>query len=225
MWVQGEKTGTTSAFDVAKWFIKNQLDSPRNTYDGNMKLQKLLFFAQLIHVARYGEKLFEEPIYAFKNGSVVEDVRKAYHNRHYQLVADAYDFEDDFNQEQLSTLQLTVEIFGSVDARELSELNHEFESWKIAYHRSRKRDFHLKEESEITIESIMKNDLGKINDILAAYELGNEECYEVVNGKYFYYNPSEITITEDVRRQLQSFQGKESAYSIYYDKNVGLVIY
>ena len=42
-------------FDFAKFFIKNGADSMPNTYDGNMKLQKLLVFADLINIAEYGE--------------------------------------------------------------------------------------------------------------------------------------------------------------------------
>ena len=59
------------AIDAAKWFVNQNCDMPRNTFDGNMKLQKMLFFAQLIHLARTGELLFEDPILAFKQGSVV----------------------------------------------------------------------------------------------------------------------------------------------------------
>ena len=33
-----------TVFDYAKWFLENNLDTPRNTFKGNMKLQKLLFF-------------------------------------------------------------------------------------------------------------------------------------------------------------------------------------
>lgn len=29
-----------NVFDYAKWFLDNNLDTPRNTFKGNMKLQK-----------------------------------------------------------------------------------------------------------------------------------------------------------------------------------------
>ena len=38
-------------YDFAKFFIKNGADSSPNTYDGNMKLQKLLVFAALATTA------------------------------------------------------------------------------------------------------------------------------------------------------------------------------
>ena len=55
---------TASALDVAKWFIKNGYDNPRNTHEGEAKLQELLYFAQLIHLAKHGDVLFNEPILA-----------------------------------------------------------------------------------------------------------------------------------------------------------------
>lgn len=45
-------------YDYAKYFIKNGADSTPNTYDGNMKLQKLLVLADLANIAEYGQVLF-----------------------------------------------------------------------------------------------------------------------------------------------------------------------
>ena len=55
-------------YDYAKYFIKNGADTMPNTYDGNMKLQKLLVLADLANIAEYGEPLFSEQVLAFKNG-------------------------------------------------------------------------------------------------------------------------------------------------------------
>ncbi len=41
-------------YDVAKYFIKNDADSFLNTYEGNMKLQSLLAFANMINVTKNG---------------------------------------------------------------------------------------------------------------------------------------------------------------------------
>ena len=57
-----------TVFDYAKWFLENDLDTPRNTFKGNMKLQKLLFFAQLISLAKNNKLLFDEEFCAFENG-------------------------------------------------------------------------------------------------------------------------------------------------------------
>ena len=67
-----------NVFDVTKWFLENNLDTPRDTFKGNMKLQKLLFFAQLISLAKNNKLLFDDEFCAFENGMVMEKIRIAY---------------------------------------------------------------------------------------------------------------------------------------------------
>ena len=67
-------------YDFAKYFIKNGADSKPNTYDGNMKLQKLLVLSDLANIAENGKLLFPDPVLAFQNGCVVEKVRLRYKN-------------------------------------------------------------------------------------------------------------------------------------------------
>lgn len=38
--------------DVAKWFSSQKIIEKPNTREGNMKIQKLLFFAQLIYMEK-----------------------------------------------------------------------------------------------------------------------------------------------------------------------------
>jgi uncharacterized phage-associated protein len=60
-----------TAYDVAK-FILSVIPS------SHLKLQKLLYFAYAEFLLRTGEKLFREPILAFKYGPVVESVFHKY---------------------------------------------------------------------------------------------------------------------------------------------------
>ena len=61
----------TKAIDYAKYFIKNDVDSFPNTRDGEIKLQSMLLFANLINLAENGEVLFDDDIL------VVEDEYEA----------------------------------------------------------------------------------------------------------------------------------------------------
>ena len=76
-------------YEFAKYFIKKGLDSSPNTYDGNMKLQKMLVFANLVSIAEGKGKLFSEDILAYKNGCVVEKVRLRYKNDYYDFKKDS----------------------------------------------------------------------------------------------------------------------------------------
>jgi uncharacterized phage-associated protein len=223
-----KKDNAIDVFDVAKWFIKYNYDTPRNTLDGNMKLQKLLYFAQLIHLAKFDEVLFNEPILAFENGCVIEKVRVAYKNDHHSFISQANSYTENFNQKQNETLLITAEIFGKSKPEELSELNHFDFSWKEAYDRSKGfSGFRYREDSIVSVDVIRKNDLIRINKMLDAFELAQNYKQDriIINGVTFYYDPQKIKMTEEVMSRLKEFPTDESEYSVCLDESVGLVIY
>ena len=88
-------------YDVAKYFIKNDADSFPNTYEGNMKLQSLLVFANMIYVAEYGELLFDD-VLPIKDNCVVEKVRLRY---------ESDKFEQDFSDSENTVLNMVMSIF------------------------------------------------------------------------------------------------------------------
>lgn len=217
------------ALDIAKWFIKNDLDNPRNTYDGNMKLQKLLYFAQLIHVAKFGELLFSEEMRAYKNGTVINDVRLVYRDKHYTIVEQAEESVEIFNvQEVNETLQLTAEVFGEMTARELSALNHELISWNIPHNESKTDvlDIYRTEKSVIhPHDGLFMEDVRKVNQMLDAYEENNNPMdFEVVNGVTFYYDSNDMEITEDILNFLQEREFPDETYTLTNDREQGLII-
>lgn len=66
---------------VASYFIKkaNRLGNENADFEGNndltnLKLQKILYFAQAEHLKEFGKKLFEDKIEAWQYGPVVKNV-------------------------------------------------------------------------------------------------------------------------------------------------------
>jgi uncharacterized phage-associated protein len=216
------------AMDFAIRFIQQRKDTPRNTKSGNMKLQKLLYFSQLIHLAKFDKPLFENKMYAFKNGTVIEEVRQAYQHNHDALIYQSYEKIFEFDEEQNFTLNAAIDIFGEFNANELSDLNHEQFSWKNAYRKSiRNNGYHEKEVSIINLSDLKQYDINKIKIMLASYEdkqITKDECV-IVNDVHFYFNPSETHINEEMMIELENFQGNENSYFVYYDDNLGVVIY
>lgn len=88
-------------YDFAKFFIKNGADSRPNTYDGNMKLQKLLVLADFANIAEYGEPLFNDPVLAFTNGCVIEKVRLRYKNDYAGFKRDSEFYQPDFQRKSM----------------------------------------------------------------------------------------------------------------------------
>ena len=67
--------------DVARFFIdlaKRQNDLDRGDLMTNLRLQKLLYFAQGWHLVRFGQPLFDASIEAWPYGPVVPEVYRAY---------------------------------------------------------------------------------------------------------------------------------------------------
>ncbi len=70
-----------SALTVAKWFL-NETNYMKNITDSedltNLKLQKLLYYAQGIYLAKYNKPLFKEKVLAWSHGPVVKEVYDQY---------------------------------------------------------------------------------------------------------------------------------------------------
>lgn len=63
---------TYSAMTIAKWFVAWAEADEADL--SNLKLQKLLYYAQGHHLAANGKPLFDEPIQAWTHGPVVKPV-------------------------------------------------------------------------------------------------------------------------------------------------------
>ena len=216
------------AMDYAKYFIKKKLDTDRDTFDGNMKLQKLLFFADFISISEYDELLFDEHIRAFKNGCVVEEVRLRYKNDCYGLVEDSERYDPNLSQREYDILNLTINIFGSLTARELSEINHTFMFWKNAYYRSidSATGFKDKDLAIVSFEE-MKAEKGKLMDVINTFKANkaSDNDYELINGIRFYYD-SDFEMTDSDMDELEEFSNyaDESAYSIYRENGMLVIL-
>lgn len=164
--------------EVAKWFIKRGLDNPSNTGKGNMKLQKLLFFSQLIFMCKNnGDTMYDEKFSAFENGMVLEPVRQEYRNNYFVLEKEATQ-EIILPPDVEEILQITTDIFGHCSADELSILSHQFEAWSKYLSESIGEDnYHNKEKAIVPYEELEK-ELYRMNKVLQAYaqrDLNDEE--------------------------------------------------
>ena len=215
------------AFDYAKYYIKCGLDTNRNTFDGNMKLQKLLVFADLISLAELNKPLFKDDILAFAQGCVVEKVRLRYKNNCEDFVSDSEQFSPDFPEDEYSVLDLCASIFGGLSARELSEINHSFDFWRNAYQKSfQSSGYRDKSKAVVSIDSMLA-EISKVKEMISAYrETKTENKYkEIINGVYFYYDNNSL-LSDDVLDELFEFSltADEPAYTLCMD-NERLVIF
>lgn len=221
------------AIEVAGWFINNNVNFSCSK-DGNLKLNKLLYFAQMISLVKQGKILFDEDIYAFENGVVVEEIRCEYKNNYYGFIDKAKSIKREFTYEEDDILKITKLLFEDASAKELSDLTHEHNCWKDYFIKSTQSENkngykYNKESSIIPIETILNNyqeDLNLVRNMICALEYkAIEESIIEINNIKFFYDPKEICIDDSVLTKLRNFPGRDSAYTLYLDDLQGLVIY
>lgn len=122
-----------TAQQIADWFLTyNQLyviDEEAEMIS-NLKLQKLLYYAQGTYLGIKGEKLFEDPILAWKHGPVVETIYYKYKSNGCKgIPAENIDVPD-IDPETRSILKSVYETFGQFSAWKLRDMTHEETPWQ-----------------------------------------------------------------------------------------------
>lgn len=125
------------AIDIAFWFLaKNDLNQDFNSQDyagiSNMKIQKMLYFAQGISVAFTGKKLFSDKLYAWDHGPVVPNVYFAFKDYGPNSI-NAKEMKNDYQRlleidSDKETRELLTDIFDSLNnysANVLRRISHD----------------------------------------------------------------------------------------------------
>lgn len=123
-----------TASDIAKWFLaynRNIMAEGDAEFISNLKLQKLLYYAQGTYYAITGGLLFAEPIKAWRHGPVVESVYHEYKSNG----ANGIDFDEEFDfsrfdPETEGILEEVYNYFGQYSAWKLRNMTHEERPWK-----------------------------------------------------------------------------------------------
>ncbi|MEO0403229.1 MAG: type II toxin-antitoxin system antitoxin SocA domain-containing protein [Bacteroidota bacterium] len=119
------------AVDIANWFIQRNLEFECPI--ANLKVQKLLYYAQGFYLALHNEKLFEEELKFWEQGPVVEEVFHALkHNESgpvQSLIQAANLPKEDgsygFDEDLKSLLEEIQEIYGQYSPWRLKEMTHD----------------------------------------------------------------------------------------------------
>ncbi|MBF0414133.1 MAG: SocA family protein [Desulfamplus sp.] len=116
-----------SAFTIADCFLRL---SDEEELLCNMKLQKLLYYAQGLHLALYNEPLFNERIFAWTHGPVVAEVYYKYKNFGIAGIPAPKGKEHKKLSDKIEELITEVFIvYGQFSAWKLRELTHEEPPW------------------------------------------------------------------------------------------------
>ena len=125
---------------IASYFIA--VDEQRDDADiTQMKLHKLLYFAQANYLASTGARLFDSDVEAFTHGPVIEKVRPRFNQYGRQIIVSADDavahnaIEDsqELPPDVVEFLDAIWSRFGQLSAAALRELTHRDAPWRDYY--------------------------------------------------------------------------------------------
>lgn len=121
-----------SVSDIAIYFIWRENENEEFGENiTNLKLQKLVYYAQGFHLAWYGEPLFREPIEAWAHGPVVRPLYFEYQKYGAKPLPTPPDFDpaaiDDQTRELLDEV---YQVYGQYSAWGLRNLTHEEAPWR-----------------------------------------------------------------------------------------------
>ena len=116
--------------DVANFFL-SAIDEDAGDLISNLKMQKLVYYAQGIHLAMFDEELFSEEIRAWEHGPVVPELYhefKSFGRGAIEPNFESFDI-DIFTQKQKEMLKEVYNTFGQFSAWMLRNMTHEERPW------------------------------------------------------------------------------------------------
>ena len=124
------------AKEIAKYFLSKDKEKKlfntnvmvlngRRCYEGNVRLDKYLYFAQTVYLAKYGELLFHENILAYDNGPIVKEVLEKY-----AVIQGSKNSEISLDENIKVFLDKIYEALEQATCEELVEISHEDTAWK-----------------------------------------------------------------------------------------------
>lgn len=121
---------------IADWFVwynefVRNIQNEDTDNITNMKLQKLLYYAQSAFISIKNKPLFSNPILAWQHGPVIKEIYEKYKNNGNQGILD-YDEENikSIEKEDVDLLIDVYNLFGEYSAWGLRNLTHSEKPWK-----------------------------------------------------------------------------------------------
>jgi uncharacterized phage-associated protein len=120
-----------TALDIAKYFLYKA--AKEEELLSNLKLQKLIYYAQGIHLAYYGRPIFKDIIRAWAYGPVVPTLYRFYK----QYGSGGVPADESFNPKSIDKdtrefLDEVYKAFGQFSAGRLTDFTHTDQCWKDA---------------------------------------------------------------------------------------------
>ncbi|MBC8947343.1 Panacea domain-containing protein [Xenorhabdus indica] len=122
-----------TCFDVADYFLACCNEESGDTIS-NLKLQKLVYYAQGFSLALLKKPLFKEQIEAWMHGPVVPAIYRKYKEHGNQALPIPTNLDlNKFSDDEKGLLNEVYDVFGQFSAWKLRNMTHEEAPWKNNY--------------------------------------------------------------------------------------------
>lgn len=186
--------------EVAKWFIYNNPELAYGYLDENVKLNKLLYFSNLMYYCVEKENLLDEEFIAFPKGPVIFSIYRDYRFNGLNIMPVSDGIKNLENQ-QRQILNIISFVYGNKDANELVDETHKHLLWKDV-------SCFIPNNPQIDFS---KTDSNLIHFFCALYNTYKDFDFsdikkEKINGNIFYYSKSNFELTDDIIGELMHFE-------------------
>ncbi len=197
-----------NAKEAAKWFIYRNPELASGYIDENTKINKLLYFSNLMHYCVDHNVMLDEGFVAFPNGPVVFSVYRDYRYHGLNLLPRQ---SPQIEGMQGQILDIINFVYGGMSAERLVRESHTHSLWKDVQHL-------IPENPQI--------DFSKVEPELAEYNRALYKTYaemdfgalvkEKICGNVYYYLKDSFVMTDDVVERLSRFRRYEEPRFLEY---------
>lgn len=125
--------GKYNAIDIANWFLnenRKQMNFEDSEFITNLKLQKLLYYAQGCYLAQKDESLIKEDFLAWEHGPIIRNIYDTFKKFGATGIQYEDDYEDKLDEETKILLKKVYNRFGQYTAWKLRDMTHQETPWK-----------------------------------------------------------------------------------------------
>lgn len=195
-----------SAHEVAKWFIYNNRQLANGYLDENVKLNKLLYFANLMFFCVKKELLLKDEFVAFRLGPVVYSIYKDYRYNGLDKIPNNDEIKG-ISDEQKQFLNIVNFVYGNKDSKELIDDSHSHNIWNAVKEL-------IPNNPPIIFENIDDATCEYFNNLYNVYknlDFSNIKK-EVINGSVYFYNKNNIDIDDYINQLVIMPKSDEPKY-------------
>lgn len=186
-----------TAHEVAKWFIYNNPELASGFIDENTKVNKLLYFSNLMYRCVEKDRLISDDFVAFPNGPVVFSVYRDY--RYHGLSA-LPSQSPVIEGVQRKILEIINFVYGNYTTQELVDESHTHAQWRSVKHL-------IPYNPTINFENIDKDLISYYKSLFSTYsELDfSKISKEKICGNVYYYYKDSFEMTDEIIDKLSTF--------------------